>query len=131
MKERRSNMHSKQLQAYQSVEKVTLPAREMEANVLTRAALKLKNCQKDWDSQEREIKLDEALKFNQRVWSIFQAEVGNPTNPLPTKLKLDFLRLSAFVDKRIFEVMAQPTVEKLSILIAINENIAAGLRQSI
>ena len=123
-------MYSKQLQAYQSVEKATLPAREMEANVLTRAALKLKNCQKDWDSQEREIKLDEALKFNQRVWSIFQAEVGNPANPLPTKLKLDFLRLSAFVDKRIFEVMAQPAVEKLSILIAINENIAAGLRQS-
>ena len=123
-------MHSKQLQAYQSVEKATLPPREMEANVLTRAALKLKNCQKDWDSQERKLKLDEALKFNQRIWSIFQAEVGNPANPLPTKLKLDFLRLSAFVDKRIFEVMAQPAVEKLSILIAINENIAAGLRQS-
>ncbi len=130
MKERRSNMHSKQLQAYQSVEKATLPPREMEANVLKRAALKLKNCQKDSDSQERKLKLDEALKFNQRIWSIFQAEVGNPANPLPTKLKLDFLRLSAFVDKRIFEVMAQPAVEKLSILIAINENIAAGLRQS-
>ncbi len=130
MKGRRSSMHSKQLQAYQTVEKATLPAREIEANVLTRAALKLKNCQKDWDSQERGLKLDEALKFNQRIWSIFQAEVGNPTNPLPTKLKLDFLRLSAFVDKRIFEVMAQPAAEKLSILIAINENVAAGLRQS-
>ncbi|MDJ0819390.1 MAG: flagellar biosynthesis regulator FlaF [Desulfobacterales bacterium] len=123
-------MQSKQLQAYQTVEKATLPPREIEAQVLTRAARKLKECQKGWDAGDRVLKLDEALKFNQRIWSIFQAEVGNPKNPLPTKLKINFLRLSAFVDKRIFEIIAHPAAEKLSILITINENIAAGLRDA-
>jgi len=123
-------MHSKRLQAYQTVEKATLPGREIEARVLTQAALKLKECRRNWDAEDREAKLDHALRFNQRIWSIFQSEVGNPNNSLPTKLKIDFLRLSAFVDKRIFEIMAHPTPEKLSIIIAINENIAAGLRNS-
>ena len=123
-------MHSKPLQAYQTVEKATLPGREIEATVLTQAALKLKDCQKCWDAESRAAKLDEALKFNQRIWSILQAEVGNSDNPLPTELKIDFLRLSAFVDRRIFEVMAHPAPEKLSIIIAINQNIAAGLRNS-
>ena len=123
-------MHSKPLQAYQTVEKATLPGREIEATVLTRAALKLQECQRCWDAENRATKLDEALKFNQRIWSILQAEVGNSDNPLPTELKIDFLRLSAFVDRRIFEIIAHPTSEKLSIIIAINHNIAAGLRNS-
>jgi len=33
-----------------------------------------------------------------------------------------------FVDRRIFEVMAYPSSEKLDILININRNLAAGLR---
>ena len=73
-------------------------------------------------------KLDAALKYNQRVWSIFQAELEKPENPLPNTLKVDLLRLSAFIDKRMFEIMAYPSPEKLTILININHNIAAGLR---
>jgi flagellar protein FlaF len=49
-------------------------------------------------------------------------------NPLPKKLKVDILSLSAFIDRRIFEIMAQPAPEKLKIIIDINNNIAAGLR---
>jgi len=37
------------------------------------------------------------------------------------------LRLSAFVDKRTFQVMAEPSPDKLQALIDINRNIAAGL----
>jgi flagellar protein FlaF len=72
--------------------------------------------------------LDEALKYNQRIWTIFQAELGREDNPLPDHIKLDLLRLSSFIDKRIFEAMGSPAPEKLNILIKINENIAAGLR---
>ena len=46
------------------------------------------------------------------------------------KLKENVLSLSAFIDKRIFEVMAFPSPEKLNIIININQNIAAGLRDS-
>ncbi len=121
-------MYSNPLQAYQSVEKATLPGRELEANILTQAARKLKNCQNNWNEKNRDKILDEALKYNQRIWSIFQTELASPKNPLPANLKRDLLRLSGFIDKRIFETMARPAPEKLSIIIDINQNIAAGLR---
>ena len=121
-------MNNNALNAYKSVEKATVSGRETEARVLTEAALKLRVCQKSWDNNDRNEMLDEALKYNQRIWTIFQSELGKEDNPLPSHIKRDLLRLSGFIDKRIFEVMAFPEPEKLDILIKINENIAAGLR---
>lgn len=105
-----------------------LSGRDLEASVLTRAGLMLKQVQDNWSAPDRNEKLLEAIKFNQKVWSFFQAELSNPENPLPAALKQDILNLSLFVDKRLFEVMATPEKEKLSILIDIDFNIAAGLR---
>jgi len=122
-------MYANPLQTYDSVSRTTLSGREIEAAVLTKAALKLKECQKGWDDSDRKMKLDEALKYNQRVWSIFQGELGRDDNPLPKNLRRDLLRLSAFIDKRIFETMAYPSPEKLTSIIEINQNIAAGLRE--
>ena len=121
-------MYQAALKAYESVNKSTMGGRDIEAAVLTKAALKLKECQSNWDAADRFSKLDSALKFNQRVWTIFQAELSKKENPLPNRLKVDLLRLSAFIDKRIFEIMAYPSPEKLTILINMNNNIAAGLR---
>lgn len=115
---------------YQSVERETVSGRETEARVLTQAALKLQACQKNWDSSERESRLSEALRYNQKIWSIFQAELTREDNPLPEQIQQNLLRLSAFVDKRIFEIIASPSPEKLNVVIDINRNIAAGLRQS-
>ena len=123
-------MYSSPLQAYETVNKETMPGGEIEAAVLTKAARKLKDCQNSWDANDRDEKLSEALKFNQLVWSIFQEELKNDGNPLSRKLRADLLRLSAFVDRRIFETMADPSPEKLSIVININSNIAAGLREN-
>ena len=116
------------IKAYQNIDNATLSGRETEARVLTRAALKLKECKNGWDTPGRKNKLDEALRYNQRVWSIFQEELAMENNPLPQKIKEDILSLSIFIDKRIFEIMAFPAPEKLGVLININQNIAAGLR---
>jgi flagellar biosynthesis activator protein FlaF len=116
------------LRSYETVHKSTMSGREVEAAALTKSAIRLRECQSSWNSPGHAAKLDAALKFNQRIWSILQAELGKSENPLPDDLKADLLRLSAFVDKRIFEIMAYPGPEKLSILISINENLAAGLR---
>ena len=123
-------MYATQVEAYQKALKVTMSSREIESAVLTKAALKLKECQDNWDTQDRDARLDEALRFNQLVWSIFQAELMKDDNPLPVQLRQDILGLSAFVDKRIFEVMAFPSPEKLNAIININLNLAAGLRES-
>ena len=96
--------------------------------MLTRAGLMLKQVQEGWAAPDRDAKLLEAVKFNQKVWSFFQAELSDPENPLPKALRQDVLNLSLFVDKRLFEVMANPDKSKLDIIVDINFNIAAGLR---
>ena len=118
------------LKTYESVENATRSGREIEAAVLTKAAFKLKECQDNWDAPDRDHKLDEALKYNQRIWSIFQSELSREDHEMPKKLRLDILRLAAFVDRRIFETMAFPDPDKLNIVININNNLAAGLRGS-
>jgi len=122
----------KPIDAYKSVDKATMSGRDVEAEVLTKAAIKLKNCQDNWDNDagRRDSVLKQALDYNQRIWSIFQGELGSDDNPLPVEIRRDLLRLSAFIDKRTFEIIATPEKDKLNILIAINQNIAAGLRQT-
>jgi flagellar protein FlaF len=123
-------MYTAQLNAYQTNNKATLSGRELEASVLSKAAVMLKQCQDSWESADLKQILSDALKYNQKVWSFFQTEIASPDNPLPKKLKEDLLSLSIFVDKRIFEIMAYPSPEKLTAIININLNIAAGLRNS-
>ena len=123
-------MYNHAVNAYKQVDKNTISGRETEARVLTEAALKLKKCQESWNSPDNDTNLDHALRYNQKIWSLFQGELEREDNPLPGKLKIDILRLAAFIDKRIFEVMAFPSPEKLNIIININQNIAAGLRDS-
>jgi len=116
------------LQAYQAIDNSTMSGRETEARVLTDAALKLKQCQQNWESDSHRQQLDAALRYNQKIWSVFQVELEREDNPLPLNVRQNLLRLIAFVDKRIFETMAFPEPEKLTMMIQINENIAAGLR---
>lgn len=121
-------MQQQSVNAYTAVQKESLSGRELEASVLSRAGLMLKSVKDNWGSADRDQRLLEAIKFNQKVWSFFQAELSDPENPLPKNLREDILNLSIFIDKRLFEVMAFPDPEKLSIVIDIDFNIAAGLR---
>jgi flagellar protein FlaF len=107
-----------------------MSGREIEAAVLSQAALKLKKCQDNWDADGIDKKLKEALEYNQQIWSILQGELVKPDHPLPRQIRYNLLALSAFIDKSVFEIMAFPSPEKLNIVIDINRNIAAGLRQA-
>ena len=118
------------VKSYQSVDKETMSGRETEARVLSQAALKLVDCQNNWDAADSKQRLDDALKYNQRIWSIFQVEMSKDDNPLPDAIKQNIIMLSKFIDQRIFDTMAFPEKQKLNILIKINQNIAAGLRGS-
>jgi flagellar biosynthesis activator protein FlaF len=123
-------VYATQLEAYKSTQKSNLSGRELEAFVLTQQAIRIKECQDNWDAADREATLNEALRNNQHVWSILQGELTDVHNPLPRQLKEDILRLSIFIDQRTFDVMLEPTPEKLRILIDINLNIAAGLSKT-
>ena len=121
---------AQQLEAYRTAQNTNMSGREIEAAALTRCALLLDNCRKNWEEPDRDESLNEALRRNQVVWSILQSELVREDNPLPVDIRNNLLTLSVFVDKRIIEVMARPELEKLKILIDINLNLAAGLRGS-
>ena len=115
-------------ETYVNTAKLSMSDREVEAAALTRAALLLQTCQQNWDAPDRESKLTEALEFNQKLWSIFQASLAESDHPMPVALRQDILRLGAFIDKRIFELMAFPSPDKLAIIVRMNQNLAEGLR---
>jgi flagellar protein FlaF len=117
------------LHSYLEIQRTTGSPREIEAEALTRGAMKLLHCRENWGAPQRKNTLSDALNYNQKLWSIFQAELRNPVNPLPQSLKLNLLRLSAYIDKQIYLIMGEPSPEKLTPIIDINLGIAAGLRK--
>jgi flagellar protein FlaF len=123
-------MHTNHAEVYSRAQISALTDREAEAAVLMRAASMLRNVQHHWTSPDRDAKLEKALRYNQRLWTFFQVALLDQENPLPVALKENVLRLSAFVDRRVFDILAHPTSEKLEILISINTNLAAGLKGS-
>jgi flagellar protein FlaF len=109
------------------MQKDGLSGRTLEAQVLTRAANMLRDCQNHWNEEGQEERLNTAIRFNQKVWTFFQAELTDPENPLPTEIKENVLSLSIFIDRRLIEIMIKPASEQLTTIININQNIAAGL----
>ncbi len=75
----------------------------------------------------------EALRLNWRLWTIFQADltVAIENQATPSDIQLNMLTLCQFVDKHTVAALADPTAERLQVLIDINRNIAAGLRESL
>ena len=121
-------MSNNPLSTYQNAQKEWMSQRELEASVLTKAGRLLKSCQDKWSSPDRNSLFEEAVRYNQKVWSFFQSELSMPDNPLPRNLREDILSLSLFIDKRLLEVLAYPDPKKLDIVININFNLAEGLR---
>jgi len=118
------------INAYQNVQRETISDRETEARVLSKAAFKLQKCQETWDSKTRRTDLEEAFEYNQRIWSIFQAELVKLDHPMDKNLRQNILNLSIFIEKTMYDVRAYPDPEKLTSIININKSLAAGLRSS-
>jgi flagellar protein FlaF len=101
--------------------------RELEAAALFKAARLLEGARQDWESPDRARRLSDALRYNQRLWTIFQTDLARPDHELPVDLRVAVLRLSAFVDRRTFELIADPRPARLDSLIEINRQLALGL----
>jgi flagellar biosynthesis activator protein FlaF len=118
------------INAYQGVQNETISGRETEARVLSKAALKLRKCQENWDSETHRTELEEAFEYNHQIWSIFQSELTKPDHPMDKELRQNILNLSVFIEGRIYDTRAYPDPEKLTAIININNSLATGLRTS-
>ena len=112
--------------AYARVSQAGMSPREAEAAVLVKAAARLQTVQTDWDNQKGV--LAEALNFTQKVWAVIAGAAAEPDCPLPEPIKASIVQLSVFVFRRMVDTLIEPEADKLSALISINHNLAAGLR---
>lgn len=111
--------------AYAKTSRVAMTPREAESAVLIKAARQLQVVQDDWANQS--AALFQALTFNQKVWTILSTGATDVASPLPADVRQGVSSLAVFVFRRIIDIMAEPTADKLSALISINHNLAAGL----
>ena len=112
-------------QAYGKVANQTSSPRELEADLLLKAAARLQAVSDAWDADHDQI--DEALLYNRKLWSIFLTSVTRADNPLPKIIQQNVANLGLFVMNQTLSLMAEPRREKLVPLISINREIAAGL----
>jgi len=113
---------------YEKTQKETLPGRDVEVNVLEKAAVMLKRCQENWTDDSFNRALDDALRYNQKIWDVFQNDWRNPECQLEKQIRENLLSLGVYVRKTSLDIIAYPKKEKLTSLININENLASGLK---
>ena len=112
-------------QAYGAVARQIANPRELEADLLLRAAAQLQAIYDRWDGQRSE--LDVALRYNRKLWSIFLSAVTSPEHALPTAIRQNVANLGLFVMNQTVSMLKDPKREQLRSLININRELAAGL----
>jgi len=112
-------------QTYKSVARQTSSPRDLEASLLLQAAARLQSAHDSWG--EDKSKLDDALLYNRKLWSVFLVEMTNEDNPMPRELRQNVANIGLFVMNHTVSVLKDPKREQLGSLININREIAAGL----
>jgi len=101
--------------------------REMDAAAFSQAAYVMDQARQKLEDKEL---AERALKYNQMLWSIVQADVSQPDNALPEELKANLMSLSIYVDKQTTKGLKNADDELFDGLISINLNIAEGLMEN-
>ena len=119
---------AKPAETYANTAQKTTNLRELEAQLLMRAAAKLQAI-KNGSATDLIDRLS-ALRYNRRLWLVFADAVTKPENPLPREIKQNVANLAIFVAKHTMSIETAPgsEPERLGVLININREIAAGLR---
>lgn len=118
------------LNAYQQAQKLAITPSAAESATLIKAAGILEKAKETITDAGADLQaFAAALKFNQKFWTVLQADLTSDGNKLSGELKADLLSLSIFVDKQTIKALSDPKPEHLDVLIEINRNIAQGLRE--
>lgn len=114
-------------QAYGQLARQTASPRNLEADLLIKAAAKLQAVSDDWMNRSGE--LHDALTYNRRLWQLLVTAATRPENPLPQAVKNNIANIALFVFNRTMDVHTEREAAKIAPLININRQIAAGLRE--
>jgi flagellar biosynthesis activator protein FlaF len=114
------------IDAYKSVAKEIANPRDLEANLLLKAAARLQAVSDSWERDRSD--LNEALTYNRKLWTFFLEAVTSPGNQLPAEIRQNIANLGVFIMNRTMSVTSKPERAALAALININRELAAGLR---
>lgn len=123
------NPYAKASGAYgKQAQETSTDQRQLEAHVLLKAATELQHLQDRWDEATAED-VDNILSYNRKLWLVFfDAAVGDEESR-PIDIRNNIVNLANFVFKRSINILAEPDKSKLTVLIEINRQLAAGLMQ--
>jgi flagellar protein FlaF len=119
------NMHYA-TKAYAKVATETASARELEANLLLKAAAQLQSVHDNWS--DKPTGLNDAVLYNRRLWTVLLDALIRDDNRLPVTVRDNLKKLGMFIMGETFELMTKPKPIHLQSIIKINRGIAAGLR---
>ncbi|WP_420414460.1 flagellar biosynthesis regulator FlaF [Roseibium sp.] len=121
-------MYKQAAQAYQKTAQVAaVSPRELEANLLMKAAARLQLIKDEWDDLSL-AEVDDALIYNRKLWTVLVTSATSDDSALPQDIKNNIGSLGVFVFKQTMTVITTQDPEKLTTLISINRTIAEGLR---
>ncbi|TYC48615.1 flagellar biosynthesis regulator FlaF [Rhodobacterales bacterium] len=120
-------MYKQAAQAYQKASQVTVSPRELEANLLMKAAARLQLIKDEWEESSLAEK-DDALTYNRKLWTVLVTSATGAESELPQEIKNNMASLGLFIFKQTMTIMTTDDPEKLGSMISINRAIAEGLR---
>ena len=122
-------MQSQLSKLYRQTQMDSAPGgRQIEVSIMEMASSRLRGQLPPEGELKWSRELDEALRFNQKMWDIFSADWMSNGSQLPLELRQNLLSIGIFVKKKTFTTMAEPKKGSLELLIRLNENILEGLK---
>ena len=100
--------------------------RELEGQLLLKAANEIQRLHDRWDEATPED-IDNILTYNRKLWMLFFDTALETPEDRPVDLRNNIVNLCNFIFKRSLNILSEPSKEKLTVLIDINRQIAAGL----
>lgn len=113
--------------AYAQIANQTSAPREREAQLLLQAANRLQTVAEGAVKDRHAI--TEAIRFNRKLWTVLATSATNEANELPVTVKQNVASLGVFILNHSLKLEIQPDPERVGVLISINRQIAAGLRE--
>lgn len=113
-------------QAYRAVAKEIASPRELEANLLLKAAARLQAVVDSWDDNRSDLAA--ALTYNRKLWTVFLTSALSADNPLPREIRQNVANLGMYVMSQTVALTSKPQASVVASLVNINRELAAGLR---
>ena len=114
-------------QAYANTAQKTAGPRDLEAQLLIRAANRLQSIVSGQVTDTEEMR--EALRYNRKLWTVLSTSATAADNPLPNLIKQNIGNIALFVLPHCVELEAMPVPQRMVSLVNINRELAAGLMQ--